>query len=282
MRVGVFYFPTDYGIHPGELARELEARGFESLFVCEHTHIPLSRRTPFPGGGDLPKRYAHTHDPFVALSFAAAATHKLVLGTGVCLVVEHDPIVTAKSVASLDQLSGGRFAFGIGAGWNAEEMENHGTRYESRYQVMRERVLAMKAIWTQEEAAFHGKFVQFDPIWSYPKPAWKPHPPVLLGGETDHTLKRVVEFGDGWLPRAVPGFDAKQTVDRLRRMASAAGRDPSTLSITVFGAPADPAVLSEYRQAGIQRALLEVPDLSREEILRVIDKNATLAESMHA
>ena len=282
MRVGVFYFPTDYGIHPGELGRELEARGFESLFVCEHTHIPVSRRTPFPGGGDLPKRYAHTHDPFVALSFAAAATHKLVLGTGVCLVVEHDPIATAKSVASLDQLSGGRFAFGIGAGWNAEEMENHGTRYETRYQVMRERVLAMKAIWTQEQAAFHGKFVQFDPIWSYPKPARKPHPPILLGGETDHTLKRVVEFGDGWLPRALPGFDAKQTVDRLRRMASAAGRDPSTLSITVFGAPADPAVLSEYRQAGIQRALLEVPDLSREEILRVIDKNATLAESMHA
>ena len=282
MRVGVFYFPTEYGIHPGELARELEARGFESLFVCEHTHIPVSRRTPFFGGGDLPKRYAHTHDPFVALSFAAAATHKLVLGTGVCLVVEHDPIVTAKSVASLDQLSGGRFAFGIGAGWNAEEMENHGTRYETRYQVMRERVLAMKAIWTQEEAAFHGKFVQFDPIWSYPKPAQKPHPPVLLGGETDHTLKRVVEFGDGWLPRAVGGFDARQTVDRLRRMASAAGRDPSTLSITVFGAPADPAVLSEYRQAGIQRALLEVPDLSREEILRVIDKNATLTEHMHA
>jgi probable F420-dependent oxidoreductase len=277
MRIGVFYFPTDYGVHPGELARELEARGFDSLFVCEHTHIPVSRRTPFPGGGDLPKRYAHTHDPFLALSFAAAATRELLLGTGVCLVTEHGPIVTAKSIASLDQLSGGRFVFGIGAGWNAEEMENHGTRYETRFQVMRERVLAMKAIWTQEEAAFHGKFVQFDPIWSYPKPTQKPHPPVLLGGETDHTLKRVVEFCDGWLPRATPGFDAKEAVGRLRRMASAAGRDPSTLSITVFGAPADPAVLAEYQQAGIQRALLEVPDLSRDEILRVIDKNAPLA-----
>jgi probable F420-dependent oxidoreductase len=185
--------------------------------------------------------------------------------------------VTAKSIASLDQLSGGRFVFGIGAGWNAEEMENHGTRYETRFQVMRERVLAMKAIWTQEEAAFHGKVVQFDPIWSYPKPTQKPHPPVLLGGETDHTLKRVVEFCDGWLPRATSGFDAKEAVGRLRRMASAAGRDPSTLSITVFGAPADPAVLAEYQQAGIQRALLEVPDLSRDEILRVIDKNAPLA-----
>jgi probable F420-dependent oxidoreductase len=277
MRIGVFYFPTDYGVHPGELARELEARGFDSLFVCEHTHIPVSRRTPFPCGGDLPKRYAHTHDPFLALSFAAAATRELLPGTGVCLVTEHDPIVTAKSIASLDQLSGGRFVFGIGAGWNAEEMENHGTRYETRFQVMRERVLAMKAIWTQEEAAFHGKFVQFDPIWSYPKPTQKPHPPVLLGGETDHTLKRVVEFCDGWLPRATSGFDAKEAVGRLRRMASAAGRDPSTLSITVFGAPADPAVLAEYQQAGIQRALLEVPDLSRDEILRVIDKNAPLA-----
>jgi probable F420-dependent oxidoreductase len=277
MRIGVFYFPTDYGVQPGELARELEARGFDSLFVCEHTHIPVSRRTPFPGGGDLPKRYAHTHDPFLALSFAAAATRELLLGTGVCLVTEHDPIVTAKSIASLDQLSGGRFVFGIGAGWNAEEMENHGTRYETRFQVMRERVLAVKAIWTQEEAAFHGKFVQFDPIWSYPKPTQKPHPPVLLGGETDHTLKRVVEFCDGWLPRATSGFDAKEAVGRLRRMASAAGRDPSTLSITVFGAPADLAVLAEYQQAGIQRALLEVPDLTRDEILRVIDKNAPLA-----
>jgi probable F420-dependent oxidoreductase len=276
MRVGVFYFPTDYGIHPGELARELEARGFDALFVCEHTHIPVSRRTPFPGGSDLPKRYAHTHDPFVALSFAAAETRELLLGTGVCLVTEHDFISTAKAVASLDQLSGGRFLFGIGAGWNAEEMENHGTRYESRYLVMRERILAMKAIWTQDEATFHGKFVQFDPIWSYPKPTQKPHPPILLGGESDHTLKRVVEFCDGWLPRAVQGFDAKDAVGRLRQKAASAGRDPSTLSITVFGAPADKSKLAEFQQAGIQRVLLEVPDLSRDEILRVIDSNALL------
>ena len=277
MRIGVFYFPTDYGIHPGELGSALESRGFESLFVCEHTHIPASRRTPFPGGGDLPRRYAHTHDPFVGLSFAAAATRKLVLGTAVCLVTEHDPIVTAKSVASLDTLSDGRFVFGVGAGWNAEEMENHGTRYDTRFQVMRERVLAMKAIWTQEEAAFHSRFVNFDPIWSFPKPKQQPHPPVLLGGETDHTLRRVVEFCDGWLPRAARGFDAKTGIERLHRMASAAGRDPATLSVTVFGAPADPAVLAEYRQAGIERALLELPDLTRDEILRVIDKNAPLA-----
>src|ERR1700731_1505471 len=233
MRVGVYYFPTDYGIDIAELAQALEARGFESLFVCEHTHIPGSRRSPVPGGAEPPKRYKHTHDPFVALSFAAAATRTLKIGTGVCLVPQHDPIVTAKSVSSLDQLSGGRFVFAIGAGWNAEEMENHGTRYADRFKVMRERVLAMKALWTQEEAEFHGQFVNFDPVWQYPKPKQKPHPPVLLGGESDHTVRRVVEFCDGWFPRARGEFEPKSAAERLRRAASAVGRDPSTLSITV-------------------------------------------------
>jgi len=276
MRIGTFYFPTDYGIDVRELAAALEARGFESLCFCEHTHIPASRRTPFPSGGELPKRYAHTHDPFIALSFAAAATRKLLLGTAVCLVTEHDPIVTAKSVASLDQLSGGRFIFGIGAGWNAEEMENHGTNFATRFALMRERVLAMKAIWTQEEAAFQGKFVNFDPIWSYPKPLQRPHPPILLGGETDYTLKRVAEYCDGWLPRFRPDFDAKNQVARLRRAAEAAGRDFGTLSITVFRPPPDAATLAAFREAGIQRVLLEVPDLGRDEILRVLDGYAPL------
>jgi probable F420-dependent oxidoreductase len=276
MRIGTFYFPTDYGIDVRELAAALEARGFESLCFCEHTHIPVSRRTPFPSGGELPKRYAHTHDPFVSLSFAAAATRKLLLGTAVCLVTEHDPIVTAKSVASLDQLSGGRFIFGIGAGWNAEEMENHGTNFATRFALTRERVLAMKAIWTQEEAAFHGKMVNFDPIWSYPKPLQRPHPPILLGGETDHTLRRVVEYCDGWLPRFRPDFDAKNQVARLRRAAEAAGRDFGSLSITVFRPPPDAATLAAFREAGIQRVLLEVPDLGRDEILRVLDGYAPL------
>src|SRR5215475_5031582 len=168
MLIGAFYFPTDYGIAIDELARELEARGFESLFVCEHTHIPVSRRTPFAGGGELPKRYWHTHDPFVALSFAAAATRTLKLGTGIALIPQRDPIITAKAVASLDQLSGGRFIFAIGGGWNVEEMENHGARYETRFKLLRERVLAMKALWTQEQAEFHGQFVNFDPVWLYP------------------------------------------------------------------------------------------------------------------
>ena len=199
MQVGVFYFPVDYGIAPGELGAALEARGFASLYLPEHTHIPVSRRSPFPAGGELPKKYSHTHDPFVALSFAAAATKKLLLGTGICLVPEHDPIVAAKSVASLDQLSGGRVVFGIGGGWNVEEMENHGARYDTRFKLMRERVLAMKALWTQEEAEYHGELVDFDPVWSYPKPKQRPHPPILLGGETDYTLRRIVEYCDGWI-----------------------------------------------------------------------------------
>ena len=194
MRLGVFYFNPDYGIDTGELARALEERGFDSLYVPEHTHIPTSRRTPFPAGGELPKRYSHIRDPFVGLSFAAAATKTLLLGTGICLIPERDPIATAKCVASLDQLSGGRFIFGIGGGWNVEEMENHGAQYNTRFKLMRERILAMKALWTQEEASFHGEFVNFDPVWSWPKPAQRPHPPILLAGETDYTLRRVVEY----------------------------------------------------------------------------------------
>jgi probable F420-dependent oxidoreductase len=277
MRVGVFYFPTDYGIDMSELGRALEDRGFESLFVPEHTHIPVSRKTPFPSGGELPKRYAHTHDPFVALSFAAAVTRKLIVGTGILLVPQHDPIVTAKAVASLDQLSGGRFVLGIGGGWNVDEMENHGARHATRFKQMREHILAMKALWTEEAGAFHGEFVNFDPAWSWPKPLQKPHPPILLGGETDHTLRRVIDYCDGWFPRLRSGFEPDAAVDRLRRMAAEKGRDFSTLSISVFGAPNDEAVLASYQKAGIQRALLAIPDLGRDEILRYLDKIAPLA-----
>jgi probable F420-dependent oxidoreductase len=259
-----------------KLARALEERGFESLFVCEHTHIPVSRRTPFSGGGELPKRYSHTHDPFVALSFAAAATRTLKIGTGIALIPQRDPIVTAKSVASLDQLSGGRFIFAIGGGWNVDEMENHGARYETRFKLLRERVLAMKALWTQEQAEFHGQFVNFDPVWLYPKPKQRPHPPILLGGETDHTVRRVVEFCDGWFPRGRGGWEPKSATARLRQAALAAGRNPATLSITVFNAPADPAALVHYREAEIARVLLEVPDLGRDEVLRLLDKYAPL------
>jgi probable F420-dependent oxidoreductase len=276
MRIGLCYFATDYGIDVRELARAAEERGFESLLLPEHTHIPISRRTPYPGGGPLPRAYAHTHDPFVALAFAAAATTRILLGTGVCLIPQRDPIVTAKCVASLDRLSNGRFLFGIGGGWNVDEMENHGARYETRFKLMRERILAMKALWTEDEAAFHGEMVDFDPVWLYPKPLQQPHPPVLLGGSSDFTLKRVVEFCDGWMPIVRPGFDASVEVARLRRAAMDAGRDFATLPITAFAAPPDAAVLDRYREAGIQRALLIVPDLNRDEILRVLDEHARL------
>jgi probable F420-dependent oxidoreductase len=279
MRVGVFYFPTDYGIDIAELARALEERGFYSLFVPEHTHIPLSRKTPFPTGGELPKRYSHTHDPFVGLAFAAAVTKKLKIGTGILLVPQHEPIATAKAIASLDQLSGGRFIFGIGAGWNQDEMENHGVGYATRYKQMREHVLAMKALWTEEAGSFHGEFVNFDPAWSWPKPAQRPHPPILLGGETDHTLKRVVEYCDGWFPRPRSGFEASTAVDRLKRMAESVKRDPATLTITVFGAPPDATALASYEKAGIPNALLAIPDGTRDEILRHLDTIAPLAKA---
>ena len=276
MRIGLCYFPTDYGIDISELARAAEDRGFHSLLLPEHTHIPTSRRTPYPGGGELPKCYSHTHDPFVALSFAAAATTKILLGTGICLIPQRDPIVTAKCVASLDRLSNGRFVFGIGGGWNVDEMENHGARYETRFKLLRERILAMKALWTQEEASFHGEMVNFDPVWSYPKPKQSPHPPILLGGSTDYTVKRVVEFCDGWLPIGRGRFNAPEEVARLRQAASAAGRDFSTLTIDVFAAPPDAAVLAGYREAGIHSALLSIPDLTRDEILGVLDQYARL------
>ena len=271
MKIGAFYFPADYGIDIVELARALEERGFESLFVPEHTHIPVSRKTPFPSGGELPKRYAHTHDPFVALSFAAAVTTKLMLGTGICLIPERDPIVTAKEVASLDRLSDGRLIFGIGGGWNVEEMENHGARYNTRFKLMRERIFAMKALWTEDEAEYHGEMVNFDKVWSWPKPLQKPHPPIILGGETDYTLRRV-EYCDGWFPRAGRGYEIKEQLARLNRMAEEKGRDPKTLSTSVFRAPPDKGTLREYEEAGIDRAVLEIPDESRDEILRTLDR----------
>ena len=270
MLVGVFHFPTDYGIDVGELARELEAREFESLFVCEHTHIPVSRRTPFPGGGELPKRYSHTHDPFVGLAFAAAATRTLRLGTGIALVPQRDPIVTAKSVASLDQLSGGRFVFGIGGGWNAEEMENHGARYNTRFKLMRERILAMKALWTQDEAEYHGEMVDFDKVWSWPKPVQKPHPPIILGGAFPWAARRAVRYGDGWYPNAASG-EPEDYIPAFRQMAQEAGRDPKSLSLRLGGAPDDLDKLKRYRELGVDAVNVTLMSDKRDEILPILD-----------
>ncbi len=276
MHIGVFIFATDYSIRTDELGPALEQRGFESLFVPEHTHIPASRESAWPAGGDLPREYWHTHDPFVSLAFAARATTKLKLGTGICLVTERDPIVTAKSVASLDLMSGGRFVFGMGGGWNAEEMRNHGAQYKTRFKLLRERVLAMQALWTEEEAEFHGEMVDFDPVWSYPKPFQKPHPPVILGGETKYTLRRVIEFCDGWFPRAGPTFDPVAGMGQLRAAADEAGRDMSTLSMTVFRAPPDAAALAGYAEAGVERVLFGLPSADRDTVLPLIDEYARL------
>ena len=276
MHKGVFFFPTDYAIEVPELAKELEDRGFESLFLCEHTHIPTSRKSPFPGGGELPQHYIRTHDPFVALSFAASVTKKLMLGTGICLVIQRDPIVTANTIASLDMLSNGRFIFGAGGGWNLEEMENHGTDPKTRFKLLREQLLAMKAMWTEEEASFHGDYVNIEPSWCYPKPIQKPHPPIILGGETVHTLRRIVEFCDGWLPRAGPAGAPAETMAKLKAVADEAGRDMSTLSTTIFRPQPDAALLAEYEQEGATRVLLEMPSVGRDEALKKLDEYATL------
>ena len=276
MKIGAYMFATDYNIDIVELATAMEERGFESLFVPEHTHIPSSRLTPWPGGDDLPKMYIHTHDPMVSLAFAAAATKNLKIGTGICLVPQHDPIVLAKSIASLDMLSGGRFIFGIGGGWNVDEMENHGVAYKTRFAQMREHILAMKEIWMEDTATFHGDFVEFDKIWSYPKPVQDPHPPILLGGETDYTLRRIVDYCDGWFPRARGGFDPHEAVTRLKQHADEAERDMSTLQINVFGPKADQATMDSYRQHGIDRAILTIPDASRDDVLKLLDEHAKL------
>ena len=254
MDLGLAHFATDYGMPPAELGQAAEELGFESLFLPEHTHIPVSRATPYPGGGELPPEYSHTLDPFVGLTAAATATERLKVGTGVCLIIERDPIVTAKEVATLDHISGGRFLFGVGAGWNIEEMENHGTDPGSRFRRMRESVEAMKAIWTQDEADYHGRIVDFDPIWCWPKPVQKPHPPVLVGGLGERVLDRVVAYGDEWIPNRVKSPETLgERIADLQRRAEAAGRDP--LPVTVFGAKPELRLLERLRAAGVTRSL---------------------------
>ena len=273
MKFGVYMFPTDYAIDPVSLGRAAEGHGFESLFVPEHTHIPTSRRSPFPGGGELPKEYSHTLDPFVALGAVAAATERLMLGTGICLVIERDPITLAKEVASLDFISGGRVLFGIGGGWNREEMENHGTDPTRRWKVLRERIEAMQQIWTEDAAEYHGEFVDFDPIWQWPKPIQKPHPPVMIGGDGANTLQRVVRYGDGWMPIGRRA-DFKARIDELNRLAAAAGR--ADIPVTIFGAAPKSEVIDAYAEAGVERLLFHLPPAPRDEVLPLLEQRAEL------
>ncbi len=280
MHIGLTMFATDYAIQPHDLAREAEARGFESLWLPEHSHIPSSRKSPWPGGAELPKHYYASYDPFVSLAAAAMMTKTIKLATGICLVIQRDPIHTAKEVSTVDRLSSGRFLFGIGAGWNAEEMAHHGTAFETRFKLMRERVLAMKAIWTQDRAKFAGQFVQFDEIMQWPKPVQKPHPPILVGGGFPHAAKRAIAYGDGWIPIGGRQIDPAQTLPEFRKMAKDAGRDPASLSFSVFGAPSDAELVKRYRDSGVDRVVLQLPSKSREEILPMLDRGAALMQGL--
>jgi probable F420-dependent oxidoreductase len=274
MHIGIQMFATDYAIRVDALARAAEERGFESLWLPEHTHIPVSRRSPWPGGPDLPREYSHTYDLFVALTMAAAVTTRLKVGSGICLLVERDPITTAKEVASLDALSGGRFLFGIGGGWNAEEMAHHGTAFRSRWRLLRERVLAMKKIWTEDEAAFEGEFVRFEKLWSWPKPVQKPHPPILLGGHGPRAFERVVDYCDGWLPIGMRAGDLAGGIAELRRVATEKGRDPSTISVSVYGVPMDAGALASLRALGVERAIFSLPSRGADQVLPLLDRGA--------
>ena len=276
MQIGVSIFPTDYGVSMRELARAAEDRGYESLLVAEHTHIPVSRRSPWAGGPELPRQYWHTLDPFVALTEAAVVTERLLVGTGICLLIERDPIVTAKEVASVDHVSGGRFLFGIGGGWNKEEMEDHGTDPAGRWKLLRERVEAMMALWTEEEPEYHGELVSFDRCWSWPKPVQKPHPPVLLGGNGPNTLRRVVAYADGWMPNR---GDALARIPELQRMAAEAGRDP--IPVTWYP-KRERASLEEAQRAGVARVLYWLPNEDRTEALRSLDELTALVEPFMA
>ena len=280
MKIGIAMFPTDYSILPGELALAVEERGFDSLWFPEHTHIPTSRKSPWPGGPDLPDVYKQTLDPFMALTAAAAATKRIKLATGICLVVERDPIHLAKNVATLDYLSGGRFVFGIGGGWNAEEMANHGTVFKTRFALMRERIEAMKAIWANEVAEYHGEHVNFEPLWAWPKPVQKPHPPIVVGGEFPHGAKRAIAYGDGWMPIGGRGLDALDILPRFRQMAAEAGRNPDDVPMSVFAARQDAEVLRRYRDAGVDRAVFMLSTKGRDETLKDLDDAAAAARGV--
>jgi len=265
VKFGVAIFPTDYAISMTELAPAAEQLGFESLWVAEHSHIPTSRQSPWPAGGELPKHYWHTMDPFLALTAAALASKKIRVATGICLLIERDPIHTAREAASLDLISNGRFIFGIGAGWNREEMADHGTEFSTRWKLLRERTEAIKAIWTEDAAEYHGEMVDFGPMWSWPKPVQKPHPPVILGGSGPKILERVVRYADGWMPNR---GDVIERIPELQRMAGAAGRAPIPVSYYPKATVED---IERVGEAGVERCIWYVPPDGRDAALRKLE-----------
>ena len=277
MRVGLIIFPTDKGNQPIELGREAEARGFDALWFPEHSHIPTSRLTPW-GGRDgappLPEEYWRTHDQFSALSAIAGATEHIKLGTGITLVAQRDPIWLAKEIASLDMISNGRVLFGVGYGWNHEEMESHGVDPKTRRRLVREKVLAMKELWTKEEAEFHGEFVNFDKIRAQPKPLQRPHPPIIMGGDGPTTFDRVIEYCDGWLPIAFSADKLGERIATLKQRAADAGRDPASIGVTVSAVKPGPAIVEELARAGAERVNFFLPAAGRETVLPLLDQYA--------
>ncbi len=273
MKFGVSMFMTDYALYPDILAKEAEARGFESLWFPEHTHIPASRKSAYPGGGELPQQYYHSLDPFVALTAAATVTEKIKLGTGIALVIERDPITLAKEVASIDYVSNGRFLFGIGGGWNREEMENHGTDPSRRWKLLRERIEAMVEIWTKDEAEYHGEFVDFDPIWSWPKPVQKPYPPIMLGNAGPGAISRAVRFADEWMPIGAR-LDLAERISELNDKAEAAGRGP--IPVTNWGTAPNREAIDELVDIGVGRAIFGLPSAKEDEVIPLLDRYAEL------
>jgi len=284
MEIGASIFFTEYSISPTELAVALEERGFDSLWVAEHSHIPVLRRFSVPGGGELTRQYYDVMDPFVTLSAAAVVTKRLKLATGVCLVIQRDTIQTAKLVASIDHISGGRFIFGIGGGWNAEEMEDHGTDYTTRFKKMREQIEAMKEIWTKDNPEYHGEIVDFPPMMTWPKPVQKPHPPIIVGGAFQYAARRAIRYGDGLIPQASDAGSGspEELLPRFRQMAKEAGRDPQSLSVTLGGAPEDPDRLKRYRDLGVARMNVRLPPDKADDILPVLDRWANLIRQLRA
>jgi probable F420-dependent oxidoreductase len=278
LKIGAVMFFTTESMPPAELGQALEERGFESLWVPEHTHIPSSRKTPFPSGGPLIRPYYEIMDPFLALTAAATATSRLRVGTGICLITQRDPIVTAKMVSTLDQLSKGRFLFGVGNGWNQDEIENHGTDFASRHALARERIEAMKAIWTQEEPEYHGEFVRFDSMRQWPKPSQTPHPPIIVGGAFPYAARRAIRYGDGWIPHAdrLEKEGVGLLVGKFRAMAIEAGRDPASLPITLFRVPEDIDRLRYCEEIGIDRVVFTLPAEGRDALLPIIDRWADI------
>lgn len=276
MKIGLVMFPSDRAISPDGLAQAAEERGFEMLLFPEHTHIPVSRLSPYPAGGDLPDYYARTLDPFVALTAAAAATSRLRIGTGVCLVAQRDPLILAKEVASLDRLSGGRFVFGVGYGWNREEMADHGVRFAERRLLLREKVLAMQRLWTEEKASFEGEYVSFPPTWLWPKPLQDPWPPIIVGGAAGPiTFAHVAELASGWMPIAGRGRPLEDAIPMLHRILAERGRNPADIEVTIFGVRPG-AEIERYEDLGVHRVLLMVPPEGRDSVLQALDRYAHL------